>query len=56
MTSAECPCGHSMSGYHLCVAGHIYGPCPDPHCGGTCEVVGDCTSPDCACKAEEDQL
>lgn len=55
MTGGTCPCGHSMSGYHLCVAGLVYDPCSDPNCGGTCEVEGECTSPECACKAEENQ-
>ncbi|MFG2913324.1 hypothetical protein ACGF0D_10595 [Kitasatospora sp. NPDC048298] len=50
-----CPCGHPMGGNYLCVAGLIYGPCPDPNCGGTCEATADCTSPDCACNTEEDQ-
>lgn len=46
----ECPCGHDLSGYYLCIRGVIYGPRPDPNCGGVCEgEAGYCTQPDCAC-------
>jgi hypothetical protein len=48
---AECPCGHDLvSGEYMCINGLIYGPCPDPNCGGVCEgEAGYCTHPDCAC-------
>lgn len=45
-----CPCGHGHPDLYLCINGVIYGPCPDENCGGVCEAVGECTSPDCACR------
>lgn len=45
-----CPCGHGHPDLYLCINGVIYGPCPDENCGGVCEAVGECTSPECACR------
>lgn len=52
---AWCPCGHPMDDDYLCIDRYIYGPCTSDYCGGVCEINGDCTAGNCACKAEEDQ-
>ena len=46
----ECPCGHPLGGYYMCLNSRIYGPCSDENCGGVCDdTYGNCTSDDCAC-------
>lgn len=50
----DCPCGHPLGGYYMCIGGAIYGPCEDEYCGGVCEETwGACTKGDCACKEDE---
>jgi hypothetical protein len=47
----DCPCGHPLGGYYICLNGRIYGPCSDENCGGTCDDThGRCTSDNCACE------
>jgi hypothetical protein len=44
-----------MGGEYMCIAGLIFGPCPDERCGGVCEDnAGYCTSADCLCGGDDD--
>lgn len=37
----DCEC--DLDGeWWMCVGGRVYGPCEDEHCGGVCELKGDC--------------
>lgn len=46
----DCPCGHPLGGYYMCLNGRIYGPCEVEECGGVCDDTwGVCASDDCAC-------
>lgn len=47
----ECPCGHPLDGFYMCLNNRIYGPCTDENCGGVCDDThGICKAENCACE------